>query len=70
MSNILNAFLCTGVDDLQPWMRWGYYISPMTYGQNAIAINEFLDERWNTVSSTIIGSSKNQHKWFDIFHQH
>lgn len=53
MSSILNAFLCTGADDLEPWMQWGYYISPMTYGQNAIAINEFLDERWSTVSITI-----------------
>lgn len=32
-------------------MIWGYYISPMMYGQNAIAINEFLDDRWSTVSS-------------------
>ncbi|TMW96780.1 hypothetical protein EJD97_006784 [Solanum chilense] len=49
---ILIVFLLGGFivakDDLEPWMRWGYYISPMTYGQNAIAINEFLDERWNT----------------------
>uniref|UniRef100_A0A7N0V4T9 ABC transporter domain-containing protein n=1 Tax=Kalanchoe fedtschenkoi TaxID=63787 RepID=A0A7N0V4T9_KALFE len=30
-----------------PWMRWAYYISPMTYGQNAIVINEFLDKRWS-----------------------
>ncbi|KAK1562055.1 hypothetical protein Q3G72_005413 [Acer saccharum] len=22
-------------DDIQPWMIWGYYISPMMYGQNA-----------------------------------
>ncbi|KAF9594978.1 hypothetical protein IFM89_035751 [Coptis chinensis] len=35
-------------DDLGPWMIWGYYVSPMMYGQNAIAINEFLDERWST----------------------
>ncbi|XP_026442828.1 pleiotropic drug resistance protein 2-like [Papaver somniferum] len=34
-------------DDLQPWMSWGYYVSPMMYGQNAIAMNEFLDERWD-----------------------
>ncbi|XP_004291542.1 PREDICTED: pleiotropic drug resistance protein 2-like [Fragaria vesca subsp. vesca] len=33
-------------DDIQSWMIWGYYISPMMYGQNAIAINEFLDDRW------------------------
>ncbi|PQP96289.1 pleiotropic drug resistance protein 2-like isoform X1 [Prunus yedoensis var. nudiflora] len=34
-------------NDIVPWMIWGYYVSPMTYGQNAIAINEFLDERWS-----------------------
>ncbi|KAG5533077.1 hypothetical protein RHGRI_027343 [Rhododendron griersonianum] len=38
-------------DDIQPWMRWGYYISPMMYGQNAIAMNEFLDKRWSTPNS-------------------
>ena len=32
-------------------MIWGYYISPMMYRQNAIAINEFLDERWSAVRS-------------------
>ena len=32
-------------------MIWGYYISPMMYGQNAIAINEFLDKRWSAVRS-------------------
>ncbi|XP_051116369.1 pleiotropic drug resistance protein 2-like [Andrographis paniculata] len=34
-------------DELAPWMLWGYYASPMMYGQSAIAINEFLDERWS-----------------------
>ncbi|GLT82049.1 hypothetical protein SLE2022_004630 [Rubroshorea leprosula] len=34
--------------DIGTWMIWGYYISPMMYGQNAIAINEFLDDRWST----------------------
>ncbi|RDX62108.1 ABC transporter G family member 39, partial [Mucuna pruriens] len=34
-------------DAIKPWMIWGYYISPMMYGQNAIVINEFLDERWS-----------------------
>ena len=37
-------------DDIKQWMIWGYYVSPMMYGQNAIAINEFLDDRWSTVS--------------------
>ncbi|KAK1439447.1 hypothetical protein QVD17_05265 [Tagetes erecta] len=34
-------------DDSQPWMSWGFYASPMMYGQNALVINEFLDERWS-----------------------
>ncbi|XP_020691517.1 ABC transporter G family member 45 isoform X1 [Dendrobium catenatum] len=34
-------------DDIQPWLKWGYWSSPLTYGQNAVALNEFLDERWN-----------------------
>lgn len=42
-------FLPLFVDDIQPWMIWGYYISPMMYGQNAIVINEFLDKRWSSV---------------------
>ena len=28
-------------DNLEPWMKWGYYISPMMYGQNAIAAHEY-----------------------------
>ncbi|KAA8516691.1 hypothetical protein F0562_016803 [Nyssa sinensis] len=35
-------------NDIKPWMIWGYYVSPMMYGQNAIFINEFLDKRWST----------------------
>lgn len=27
-------------------MQWGYWTSPFTYAQNAVALNEFLDERW------------------------
>ncbi|KAJ8754205.1 hypothetical protein K2173_002105 [Erythroxylum novogranatense] len=34
-------------NDIKPWMLWGYYISPMMYGQNAIVMNEFLDKRWS-----------------------
>ncbi|XP_071915839.1 pleiotropic drug resistance protein 2-like isoform X1 [Coffea arabica] len=38
-------------DDIKDWMIWGYYVSPMMYGQNAIAINEFLAERWSKPSN-------------------
>ncbi|XP_010415237.1 PREDICTED: ABC transporter G family member 39-like isoform X1 [Camelina sativa] len=35
-------------DDIQPWMTWAYYLSPVMYGQTAIVMNEFLDERWSS----------------------
>ncbi|KAJ8767987.1 hypothetical protein K2173_020927 [Erythroxylum novogranatense] len=48
---LLVVFLLGGYiiskDDIKSWMMWGYYASPMMYGQNALAINEFLSERWN-----------------------
>ncbi|TXG58272.1 hypothetical protein EZV62_016101 [Acer yangbiense] len=44
---VLGGFI-VAKDDIQPWMIWGYYISPMMYGQNAIVMNEFLDKRWDT----------------------
>ncbi|CAL5345112.1 unnamed protein product [Camellia sinensis] len=34
-------------NDIEPFMIWGYYISPVMYGQNALVINEFLDKRWS-----------------------
>lgn len=47
-------------DDLEPWLKWTYYFSPLSYGQNAIVMNEFLDKRWSSVSFHII--SRNYHK--------
>ncbi|KAM7463815.1 hypothetical protein LguiA_031936 [Lonicera macranthoides] len=46
---VLGGFI-VAKDDIQSWMIWGYYISPMMYGQNAIVMNEFLDDRWNTTN--------------------
>ncbi|KAL9419245.1 hypothetical protein AB3S75_037074 [Citrus x aurantiifolia] len=43
---VLGGFI-VAKDDIKPWMIWGYYVSPMSYGQNAIVLNEFLDERWS-----------------------
>ncbi|CAM8980801.1 unnamed protein product [Rhodiola kirilowii] len=48
---LLLVFLLGGFiiakDDIEPWMRWVYYVSPMSYAQNAMVINEFLDDRWS-----------------------
>eukprot|EP00257_Ricinus_communis_P021346 XP_015580817.1 pleiotropic drug resistance protein 2 [Ricinus communis] len=41
-------------NDISSWMIWGYYVSPMMYGQNAIAINEFLDDRWSNATGNPI----------------
>ncbi|KAJ1392153.1 P-loop containing nucleoside triphosphate hydrolase [Sesbania bispinosa] len=33
--------------DIKGWWIWGYWISPLMYGQNAIVVNEFLGNSWN-----------------------
>ncbi|KAJ9181423.1 hypothetical protein P3X46_009555 [Hevea brasiliensis] len=43
---VLGGFV-VAKNDIAPVMIWGYYVSPMMYGQNAIVMNEFLDERWS-----------------------
>ncbi|KAL0347079.1 UNVERIFIED_CONTAM: ABC transporter G family member 39 [Sesamum calycinum] len=29
-------------DDLEPWLKWAYYIFPLSYGQNAVSMTNFL----------------------------
>ncbi|XP_035539394.1 pleiotropic drug resistance protein 1-like isoform X1 [Juglans regia] len=36
-------------DDIKKWWIWGYWISPLMYGQNAIVVNEFLGNNWKKV---------------------
>ncbi|KAK3043568.1 hypothetical protein RJ639_002147 [Escallonia herrerae] len=47
---VLGGFI-VAKNDIKPWLRWAYYVSPMMYGQNAIAINEFIDKRWSVPST-------------------
>ncbi|CAA0810665.1 ABC transporter G family member 39 [Striga hermonthica] len=59
MISVLGGFI-VAKDDIEDWMIWGYYISPMMYGQNAIVINEFLAERWSAPtngSETTVGKT-------------
>jgi ABC-type multidrug transport system ATPase subunit/ABC-type multidrug transport system permease subunit len=35
-------------EHIPPWWIWAYWISPLAYAQNAIAVNEFLSSRWNS----------------------
>ncbi|XP_019101287.1 PREDICTED: ABC transporter G family member 34-like [Camelina sativa] len=44
---VLGGFIIAK-DDIPSWMTWAYYLSPMMYGQTALVMNEFLDERWGS----------------------
>ncbi|RXH92025.1 hypothetical protein DVH24_021048 [Malus domestica] len=45
---VLGGFVLSR-DDVKKWWVWGYWASPMMYGQNAIAVNEFLGDSWSHV---------------------
>ncbi|KAF5454239.1 hypothetical protein F2P56_023919 [Juglans regia] len=34
------------------WLRWGFWVSPLTYGQIGLSLNEFLAPRWQKMLST------------------
>ncbi|KAG2694531.1 hypothetical protein I3760_08G149600 [Carya illinoinensis] len=34
------------------WLRWGFWVSPMTYGEIGLSLNEFLAPRWQKMTST------------------
>ncbi|XP_056691012.1 pleiotropic drug resistance protein 1 isoform X2 [Spinacia oleracea] len=36
--------------DVKSWWIWGYWISPLMYGQNALSVNEFLGHSWSNSS--------------------
>ncbi|OMP00186.1 ABC-2 type transporter [Corchorus olitorius] len=38
--------------DVKDWWIWGYWMSPMTYTLNAIAVNEYLGNSWKHVIET------------------
>ncbi|XP_058223773.1 pleiotropic drug resistance protein 1-like isoform X1 [Rhododendron vialii] len=45
---VLGGFILSR-DDIKKWWIWGYWASPLMYGQNAIAVNEFLGDSWRHV---------------------
>ncbi|KAM3238549.1 hypothetical protein P3L10_013581 [Capsicum annuum] len=38
------------------WLKWGFWISPLTYGEIGLAVNEFLAPRWQKSSDAASGS--------------
>ncbi|KAI9156895.1 hypothetical protein LWI28_013751 [Acer negundo] len=57
----LLAFLLGGFlipyTSLPAWLQWGFWISPLTYAEIGISVNEFLSPRWQKVlsSNTTLG---------------
>ncbi|XP_071709127.1 pleiotropic drug resistance protein 1-like isoform X13 [Rutidosis leptorrhynchoides] len=47
---VLGGFILAR-DDIKGWWLWCYWFSPMMYGQNGLAVNEFLGDSWKKVSS-------------------
>ncbi|MBA0608693.1 hypothetical protein Godav_020883, partial [Gossypium davidsonii] len=31
---------------LPSWLEWGFWLSPLTYGEIGLSLNEFLAPRW------------------------
>ncbi|KAJ7959803.1 Pleiotropic drug resistance ABC transporter [Quillaja saponaria] len=36
---------------IKPWWIWGFWVSPLSYGQRAISVNEFTATRWQKKSA-------------------
>nr|GEV71750.1 ABC transporter G family member 31 [Tanacetum cinerariifolium] len=45
---------------IKPWWVWGFWVSPLSYAQRAIAVNEFTATRWMKIlpgTNTTVGDS-------------
>lgn len=72
---VLGGFILSK-DKIPDWWIWGFWISPLSYAQNAIAVNEFLADRWHIPSPnaplplylSILTNKGMYHEayWFDI----
>lgn len=45
------AFLLVAAS-MPAWLKWAFWISPVTYGEIGLAVNEFLAPRWQKVKET------------------
>ncbi|KAJ4976200.1 hypothetical protein NE237_001306 [Protea cynaroides] len=49
------------------WIQWGFWISPLTYGEIGISLNEFLAPRWEKMSTnTTLGQQVLQSRGLDF----
>ncbi|KAK4835862.1 hypothetical protein QYF36_015451 [Acer negundo] len=54
--SILSVLLFGGFVITKPsmpvWLKWGFWVSPITYGEIGLSVNEFLAPRWQKTLST------------------
>ncbi|XP_043687306.1 pleiotropic drug resistance protein 3-like [Telopea speciosissima] len=49
------------------WIKWGFWVCPLTYGEIGITLNEFLAPRWQTMSTnTTLGQQVLQSHGLDF----
>jgi len=44
---VLSIFLVAA--SMPAWLEWGFWISPLSYGEIGLTVNEFLSPRWEKV---------------------
>ncbi|KAH9661866.1 ABC transporter G family member 31 [Citrus sinensis] len=68
-SSLLIVFLMGGFiipkESIKPWWRWAYWVSPLSYAQSAISVNEFAAARWKKKS--VIGDNT---IGYNVLHSH
>lgn len=40
------------------WLKWCFWVSPLSYGQIGISVNEFLAPRWEKASLLALATTK------------
>lgn len=42
--------VCFIAASMPSWLKWGFYLSPLTYGEIGLTVNEFLAPTWEKVN--------------------
>ena len=64
-SGILLMFVFLISESIKSWWIWMYWVSPLSYGQSAISVNEFTATRW--MKKSAIG---NNTVGYNVLHSH
>ncbi|XP_038698803.1 pleiotropic drug resistance protein 3-like isoform X2 [Tripterygium wilfordii] len=48
---LFSGFIITK-SSMPVWLKWGFWVSPLSYGEIGLSLNEFLSPRWQKLSNT------------------